>query len=393
MTMNKSNKYTYIVIISIFILTATTLFLISFSLQPAYAIERTDIQETKNQIKSLENSIRIIDTKINSQKIIIDSNERTLENAKTAEKEKRKETGTSWSAFKELDNLKQNIINAEEQLRLSKETLELLITEKNNMVNEIKILEEKLESQEDELYIQNKPDLTGLTKIIGVYLSGSCITMIQNNYSTHCPTYNTLYQLDTSDKYMSGDFITDENGYFHRQEPQLKESWRAYDFDDTFRIIVDPPSGMIERIKTIEIRPNFDTYTLSQEMIQKPEYQMIEKQINFTGMWFNETKTVSKAINVMNKTKDFGRVIFHDRYIDKCKHAIINAANWTQLVADTIHHLRSNCAESTTSYITKEVLYPNYTEIDYASTNDYKYKKWLSQIKQFCIFKYHQCKE
>ena len=59
--------------------------------------------------------------------------------------------------------------------------------------------------------------------------------------SSTCPDYQLLSKLDSSLS-VSGEFILDETGFFHRSSPLVKQSHLFYDFDDVPRLIVIYPN-------------------------------------------------------------------------------------------------------------------------------------------------------
>jgi len=191
---------------------------------------------------------------------------------------------------------------------------------------------------------------------IGITLSNSCITLLQNNFSTTCPTYEELKALDSSNTKVSGKFETID-GWHQRTSSDYKNSWRYYDDDPRIRIFVDPPKGMNDKIDMIEIQPNFDTYLLA------------------------------KDNNITNNT----RTVYHDRYIDNCKNAIINAEKWKLLLADTIYFMRNNCNDNFTLFNHIETIYVEYVDHDISTSRKYIHEKWLEEVKTYCIFKYASC--
>ena len=192
---------------------------------------------------------------------------------------------------------------------------------------------------------------------VGLVLSQTCITLLKASIPTDCPTYEDLLQLDNSKIEWSGNFTTDENGFFHREPAPIKNSWRLYDHTDEWLVFVDPPKGMHDRIKLITIHPNFDTYTMT----------------------------------VDNVIYNYTRIIYHDRYIEKCKDATINADKWRILVPDTIYHMRKGCNPIHTSFNEIEYVPIPLFEHDVSTTQKYKHDKWIESVKTHCIFKFKAC--
>ncbi len=273
---------------------------------------------------------------------------------------------------------KKAVADFETLIKDSKAKLFELLNEQSQFSLTYDLLVEAKAQSITDLRNQYRPSLTGLTKLVGIELSQSCTKMIKYNITTDCPSYETLIQLDSSITEVSGEFVTDMGGYFHRSPSPMQSSWNWYDYDDQIRVIVDPPIGMSSRIKMIEIVPNFDTYTLINDMVQLPEYEIITVQV--TNTQGNQTKT--RDILVRNQTQTFGMILFHDRYVENCSKAKINSANWQEIIADTLHYLRTDCTQ--TSYNIKEVIYPNYTSIDIMESPEYKKWLWFEAAKEQC---------
>jgi hypothetical protein len=258
-----------------------------------------------------------------------------------------------------------------------------MLNEQSNNTVTLGTLRKDLGDTKIELRKQDAPDLAGLTKYIGISLSKQCVTMITNNYTTNCPDYRVLHQVDSSIASVSGGFV--DEPYYHREPPIMQQSWRYYDYDNTPRIFVDPSADMSTRMKTITLLSNFDTYMLSEKSISQ-QYEIVP--INVTSAFGNTTRTIL----IKNQTADYQRIIYHDRYVDAtCKHATINADKWQTLLADTISYLRNNCDEKHTSFVSVELIPANFTEQDISTSQKYTDEVRLKYIKEFCIFKYKAC--
>jgi myosin heavy subunit len=328
-------------------------------LQFVDAQERADISELKKQLVDLKKELAIKKIDIDNQKRHIVLQENILEEKQIYEKQLRQTKDKSWSDMKKYDDSLQAVYDARKELEKRESDLQNMINEYNDIESQIQQVQEGIKSFDDEYLLQKRQYLSGLAKHVGVYLSDSCITMIKNNISSSCPTYEDLVNLDTSSKAASGDFVKTD-GFFHREKSKYQNSHRFYDSDDVFRIIIDPQSNEMTRMKTVEIRPNFDTYVLETNMI---EYDDINTYL----------------------------IVYHDRYIEGCKKAVINADKWQMLLPDTIHHLRNECTLESTMYVEKELIPQEKTFQDITTSRDYLHKQWLSFVKEFCIFKYKSC--
>ena len=110
----------------------------------------------------------------------------------------------------------------------------------------------------------------------------------------------------------------------------------------------------------IEITPNLDTYTMIGKKYQHGEFEY-EDDTKIITAHSNQTKII--PIKVL--TQESGRILYHDRYIDNyCKTGMINSNNWKMLLPDTIHHMRQNCIEGSTSLDNVEFIPANNTEFN-----------------------------
>lgn len=373
----KINSWYWIIILS------ALLVAIWYFTPTADAVTRDEYNKIQADYKTTLDDIKSKETEINAQNKKIKDQQNKISKLKEELREAKSNDSPSWDAIKERLDIENKISDATKELENLRDILYRFLQEKSDFISKSKIL--KIQVDEKDI---DKTDLSHLVKKIGVKLSKTCITMIKNNYNSTCPTYKDIITLDNSNTNISGKFTTDKDGFFHRGKAQVEASWRAYDFEDQLRIFIDPPSGMSERIKTITIHPNFDDYFVGGDMSQNELYEWVDVEITKTFGNQNSTKT----IQVLNQTQDYGRVVYHDRFVDKnCRYAIINADKTNELLPDTINLMRNNCDESHTQFITREVIPLNYTEHDYTTTQDYAEKQWLSYVKEFCIFKFKSC--
>ena len=352
----------------------------------AYAITREDIDELKKEIQKLKDESQDKLEEIDNIKDEIRQNEIDIEEQKQVVRDVNRERNESWESQVDVEKEEDYLKELEELLEENQTDYIDLLNEQSDIIRQIEDLEEKLEDDEQLLKFQSRSfvfDNLQYTKLIGIELSNTCITMIKNNFTTTCPTYEELSQLDTSIEEYSGEFIVTD-GFYHRDESQYKNSWKRYESDPTIRIIVDPPAGMNERIKMIILKPNFDTYTLPDKKVQHSEFEYITQTVfdNFTKQ--------EKAVQVLNQTQQFGRVMYHDRYVDdNCKDSTINADIWKTIIPDTIHYLRTDC--TITSFVHEEIIHPNVTKMDITNSTDYQHKAWIERVKEHCIFKFKEC--
>jgi hypothetical protein len=374
----KINTWVWIILLSILLV----IFYVTFSIPDASGITREEYNELEESVENAKEQIDDLVEAISDQRNIINEKSDDLENLQKELKEAETKKNESWDSIQEVMDLEDKVVQAETKYKEARQKLFSLLNEKSEQERVIDELEKILSSSKIE---SEKFDTSNLAKNVAVRLSQTCITALENGISSECPTYKQLVILDTSDTNISGKFTTDENGYFHRDKAPIDNSWRYYDLDDELRVFIDPPQGMAERVKTITIQSNFDTYFVQNDMTVDSKYELVDFVINGT------TYQKAKTVQVYEKVGDFGRVIYHDRYVDNCKHATINAEKWEMLLADTIHYMRNNCDEAHTSYQEREIIYANSTNIDLTTSPNWNYFQWLEEVSNHCIFKFKAC--
>ncbi len=285
-----------------------------------------------------------------------------------------------WESLRlkaEIQNSVQNAVTVYDILRGE---LKEILTLQSDQVKIIKSLNLST------ITIDKSNTFSNLETRIGVSLSKTCETMIRHNFTTTCPTYKQLIQLDNSNP-ISGKFITDDDGFFHRGDEQTVNSYRFYWNDSQIRIIVDPPGSMLDRIKMIYIQPNFDTYIVREDKTIDDKFEIITGNRTLTSG--DKTKLVN--FDVRNQTDTFATVLYHDRYIEKCSQAKINADNWLFLLPDTIHLMRNQCDRDYTAFEEREIITPNSTSYSPVDSPEWNILQEAKRISEFCIFKYKAC--
>ena len=361
------------------------LILYLFGTQAVHAETRAELKQYETDLLNLYSNIKSLDESIDDKNDEIRDKEIIIDEKKNELREKRKDANNNWDSFVDIQAAETEIQTAKNNYNTARNELFDLLRERSDKIKESKILVKIIESTVIDKVVF---DTNNLVKKIGIVNSKTCIILNQNNINSTCPTYKDLIILDTSNTKISGKFTTDDNGYFHRSNDAINNSYRYYDFDDTLHLFVDPPSDMINRIKLIELRPNFDTYLDSENLSQDAEFELIDVIVNATY-----TKDTTKTIQVLNQTQSYQRILYHDRYIDNnCRLAIINADKWQLLLPDTINLMRHNCDDAYTSFNNKELIPINATYQDITTSQKYKDDKRLQYIKEFCIFKFQTCK-
>ena len=365
--------------ITIWIVCITLLALVFLTFDYADALTRDERNNIKDRINTAETAKEDLD--IQEKRDLILEAEQELEVKKRELKSLKNDTGSSWEAVLLLDEAEREITIADNLLTAARKALIDILNLESDFILLIKELVAELDR--DETTPATPTNSTGtysLTKKLGINLSKTCLIMIQNNFTSPCPSYRDLLILDNSIYKFSGNFTTDENGFFHRVDPVIDNSWRLYDFDDTPRMFVDPPSGMSSRVKLITIHPNFDTYMIRGDNVQLQQYKIIDVEI--TKYLGNLSKT--EIIQVRNQTQEAARIIYHDRYVENCNSAVIDAADWKLILADTINYLRNNCNEAFTEFDPREVIIDIKTEIDITTSPNWQHKQWLDRMKETC---------
>jgi hypothetical protein len=306
-------------------------------------ISRSDIDNLQLEIKKTQSNINTIDGTISSQRGVIITNEITVNEKKELLRDAKNKIGDSWDSLKFIDIAEQNLSYAEKTLKESKDKLITLLNEKSDHIKNLKLLREKLDSERIKLYIENRYDYSHLTKLVGVQLSKNCVTMIIHDITNNCPNPKDLMSLDSSNVKFSGSFDTD--GF--REQSKYSKSWRAYDTDDTIRIIVDPPLGMNDKIKMVTIESSLNVY--------------------FTPSDFKLDNNIRT---------------WHDGiYLDKCNNAVISSDNWKTTLPMVIMELREGCVNELVK--TKSEVMP-FTELDISQSASWQAKEKLEADKLRC---------
>ncbi len=315
---------------------------------PAFAVERSDIDSNKNEIKTLEDNNITLKENAQTKRDEIVEQEDIISTLKDTLREVKRLAGDSWDAVLDIRGAEDNLNDGIDSMNSMRNELLSILNEQSD--NTRKILQLKDQISNDERSIKTKIILDDLTKLIGIDISRSCQTMLKNNFTSSCVGYNLLRQLDSSNESISGGWIV-EDGYTKRDVSVLENSWRWYDLSDDIRIIVDPPTGMTERIKMITLTDNFDTYFTITDM----------KLENNTRTWHE------------------------GRYVDKCRTAIIDVNNWLMLLPDTIHYLRTNCEVTGYDELKSENM--TLSNIDITTSPNYQAELKLIADKERCKVK------
>ena len=319
-----------------------------YTLPEIQALTREDIDLMKVSIEDIRKELLIL----NADHIIIEDDlieeESNLKDQKALAKNSK-----IWNDYAETVESREDLRVANDKVRETEKTLRDLESEKQSSINEIlskentmNQLQIQVDRAEDIIQENARIEKQGLTRVIGIDLSKTCKILLMNNYDTDCPTYNLLEQMDSSLP-QSGEFDYID-GLYQRGKPLVHNDHRLYDYDEDFKIIVDPSPSLRQNIRMITIENNFDTYKTKIDNIKS-----------------NNTRT-----------------LHHDRYVESCFSATINSAKWLPTLYDTIYYLRSGCDGSTIE--TLETIVDEKTEIDITTSPSYQYRLWLEEAKERC---------
>lgn len=299
-------------------------------------IEMVDFQQLRlNQIKSLEDGIIELDKVIEIKKIDATQQNKAIIN------EQRIVDAATDKAKKEWGSPPVNMT----PLQIAYEKLNVINNKLADLVEQKRITMITIDTKTI-LYDIQKHD----AKLIGVELSANCIALIKVG-SSLCPSYEELIFLDESITEISGEFSF-YDGYFHRERSSYTDSYRAYDNDDTIRIVVDPPYNESTRMKMITITPNLGYYT--------------------------DTSYSTKLV-------DGKRILGNERVISNCYTSTIAADNWKMLLPDTVFTFRNGC-ESAEISDTVEFNMPK-TYMNPLTSPNMQYQHWVLEMKQLCKVK------
>lgn len=184
----------------------------------------------------------------------------------------------------------------------------------------------------------------------GIVLSNTIITMHKNNVTNNFPTYEEINVLfpDTSEPHISGGFVTDESGYYHRENKKMHNHFNYYKYHDQSVTWIDPPGDVIEKIPRIIIAANDFEYKIGQQTITNSSY-----------------------------------VVGQNRYVSStCTYIIISGDDWLFLLGDSIQYLLHNCNPEYTNYNEIRKIEWEATKHDITTTAKYQLEKWIEESKR-----------
>ena len=187
----------------------------------------------------------------------------------------------------------------------------------------------------------------------GISLSNTCITMLTNNLTTNCPTYDEIMMLfpDTTDRHMVGEF-ENINGITQRGKPNLSSPIEFYRYSTENILWIDPPGDVRKKIKMIYIEASLPEYKIGANSTKMDDYNI-----------------------------SFGK----DRYINpNCSESKITAKNWVYLTGDTINVLKHKCDLSVSAF--SGIVTINFVKSyqDISTSFKYIHDKWVKESLIAC---------
>jgi len=189
----------------------------------------------------------------------------------------------------------------------------------------------------------------------GISYDNTCKTMIKNNVTSDCPTYEDIITLypDTSIKGVSGEFGY-RDGIYQRLPTKFINSFEYYRHWDRPILFVDPPVETATRIKLIEIKANLDQYLLRGE------------NPSFNGTEYSLTMGQGRFID------------------DSCRNAVIDSSQWITLLGDTLYHMDNNCSADSTTFTSKTTVQLSKIVHDITTSYKYKLEAWQKEMINRC---------
>ena len=190
-------------------------------------------------------------------------------------------------------------------------------------------------------------------QFVTLTLSDTCLTMIENDFPTKCPTYRTLYHtFDTSIPLISGEIV--DLGYdIKRLEPKYQNHWKYYEQIKEWKVIVvDPDADLKHRAVNIVIQPNGFQY------LENIHSDMKDPSYN---------------------AEDSERYVWSNMKVTACNSAIV--APDLESIATVVEHVMSKCQTDLNQVETIEVMPTPYVKEDSPAWNFFN---WLNNAMNQC---------
>jgi hypothetical protein len=230
----------------------------------------------------------------------------------------------------------------------------------NDAKNELKELEDELEEAMkifDTAKIQNRIIQRGNNQFVNIILSDTCITMIENNMKTNCPTYTELRETwDNTIPYVSGEWVETEYD-IKRENPKMEKHWNYYKQLPNWKIITVDPDNELKQI-------GVNIY------IQATDFKYLERA---------DSVLKNESIDIDANERYIWHNIKYDKYC-----STITIAPDTDLLTEAINNIWDGC---------KTTVQPEVIESE--KTGDFstwtsvwtKYSTWLSDAMERCLEK------
>ncbi len=172
--------------------------------------------------------------------------------------------------------------------------------------------------------------------LIGISLDTNCQTYLKKNYTSNCPTYEEINSIYPS-------FECVYKGRYCLNHLRQINKTNGY--------IINPSAEVMDRIKMIEIRLNFEEF---------------------------HKQGKNEGYDDINHTINYGV----GRYVDSCRLAYVDSNNWMALTGDTIMYFFSNC---TKTYLNEGYSVAiNQTVHNIADSYKYKLEQWQKEVINKC---------
>lgn len=231
-----------------------------------------------------------------------------------------------------------------------------------------------------------------ITEHYGITLSKNCITMLKNNFTTNCPTYEQLMVVfnDSTNPEISGEFGMID-GVYQREIPTLKNHWKYYDNLKEPTIWIDPPGDVLLRAKIITIENNFKEYPLPRGGSEKTTTITNQTQITvpIVGPGYKDFKVIT--------VPDDSKLVYYlgnERYVSRtCTKTIIDASSWVTLLGDSMQLMKHNCDLKYTNHQDKKEVQIKQIEHDITTSYNWQLQQYVKMVKENCLQKFMGCTE
>lgn len=172
--------------------------------------------------------------------------------------------------------------------------------------------------------------------------------------------YTSLKKYDSSDERLSGKFVKVGND-IKRTTNKHQNTYGPYEFDKKYRVFVDPPPAILNKLPGIILVSNLDNYQLKS--------QMNVTEIKSGDYGTGRTVRITSVIRYTNPG---------------CTLSTLDWKDWQRTIPDTINFMKSGCDPKATKLDTIQKDYVTNKQHDIATTSKYKLEQWKKSLDQ-CI--------